>query len=69
MWQNGKNEVVTMRKMWGGQEGEKILHTAHRTTTSHAAIEDQRQWHMRYTYFYIAVGGKLPYGVKPSERP
>lgn len=36
---NGKNEVVVMREMWGLQHGESILHTAHRTTTSHAAWE------------------------------
>lgn len=36
---NGKNEVVVMREMWGIKHGEKILHTAHRTTTSHTAWE------------------------------
>ena len=36
---NGKNEVVAMREMWGLEKGEKILHTAHRTTTSRAAWE------------------------------
>lgn len=37
---NGKNEVVSMRELYGLQElGERILHTAHRTTTSHAAFE------------------------------
>ena len=36
---NGKNEVVTMRELWGVRNGERILHTAHRTTTSHAAWE------------------------------
>lgn len=36
---NGKNEVVVMREMWGIKNGERILHTAHRTTTSHAAWE------------------------------
>lgn len=34
---NGKNEVVVMREMYGLRNGEKILHTAHRTTTSTAA--------------------------------
>ena len=34
---NGKNEVVVIREMWGLEKGEKILHTAHRTTTSTAA--------------------------------
>lgn len=36
---NGKNEVVVIREMEGLHRGEKILHTAHRTTTSHAAWE------------------------------
>lgn len=34
---NGKNEVVAIREMWGLINGEHILHTAHRTTTSSAA--------------------------------
>lgn len=37
---NGKNEVVVMREFYGLVErGEHILHTAHRTTTTHAAWE------------------------------
>ena len=36
---NGKNEVVAMRELWGLKKGEKILHTAHRTTTSRSAWE------------------------------
>ncbi len=36
---NGKNEVVVMREIWGLANGEQILHTAHRTTTSHASWE------------------------------
>lgn len=36
---NGKNEVVAMRELYGLREGEKILHTAHRTTTSRSAWE------------------------------
>lgn len=36
---NGKNEIAAIREMWGLQQGEHILHTAHRTTTSHAAWE------------------------------
>ncbi len=36
---NGKNEVVAIREMWGLENGENILHTAHRTTTSHSAWE------------------------------
>ena len=36
---NGKNEVVVIRELWGLTEGERVLHTAHRTSTSHAAWE------------------------------
>lgn len=36
---NGKNEVVVIREMWGLVNGERILHTAHRTTTTHVAWE------------------------------
>ena len=36
---NGKNEIVVMREMWGLRNGERILHTAHRTTTSHSSWE------------------------------
>ena len=34
---NGKNEIVAMREIYGLTHGEKILHTAHRTTTSASA--------------------------------
>lgn len=36
---NGKNEIVAIREMYGLKKGEKILHTAHRTTTTHSAWE------------------------------
>ena len=36
---NGKNEVIVMREMIGLVNGERICHTAHRTTTSHTAYE------------------------------
>ena len=36
--QNGKNEIVAIRELKGLNDGEKILHTAHRTTTSAAAF-------------------------------
>lgn len=34
---NGKNEIVAIREIYGLVHGEKILHTAHRTTTSSSA--------------------------------
>lgn len=36
---NGKNEVIIAREMYGLLNGEHILHTAHRATTSHSAWE------------------------------
>ncbi|GGN54899.1 terminase large subunit [Oceanobacillus indicireducens] len=37
--QNGKNEIVAIRELHGLKNGERILHTAHRTNTSKAAFE------------------------------
>lgn len=37
--QNGKNEVIAIREMYGLMCGERILHTAHRTSTTHTAWE------------------------------
>lgn len=37
--QNGKNEVVAIRELYGLTQGERILHTAHRTSTSRSAWE------------------------------
>ena len=36
---NGKNEVVSMVELCALQDGRSVMHTAHRTTTSHAAWE------------------------------
>lgn len=36
---NGKSECVIMRELWAFTNGEKVLHTAHRTTTSHSSWE------------------------------
>lgn len=36
---NGKNEIVAIRELWGLEKGQQMLHTAHRTTTSHVAWE------------------------------
>lgn len=36
---NGKNEILTIIEMWGLANGLRILHTAHRTTTTHVAWE------------------------------
>lgn len=36
---NGKNEIVSMREFYGLTHGERMLHTAHRTTTSSSAAK------------------------------
>lgn len=36
---NGKSELLIMRAIYGLQNGERVLYTAHRTTTSHSAWE------------------------------
>lgn len=36
---NGKGEILAIREMYGLMNGEQILHTAHRATTSHSAWE------------------------------
>lgn len=36
---NGKSEILLMRELYGLFNGEKVNHTAHRTTTSHNAWE------------------------------
>lgn len=36
---NGKNEIIVMRELWGLVHGERMCHTAHRTSTSHSAWE------------------------------
>lgn len=36
---NGKNEIAAIREMAGLLNGEQMLHTAHRTTTSHSSWE------------------------------
>lgn len=36
---NGKSEIIIMRTLYGLENGEKMLYTAHRTTTSHSFFE------------------------------
>lgn len=36
---NGKNEIAAIVEMWAVENGLRVLHTAHRTTTSHTAWE------------------------------
>ena len=59
---NGKNELVVMREMWGLENGEAILHTAHKTTTSHMAWE--RCVRMMLNAGYVELGR-----VRKDETP
>lgn len=36
---NGKSEILIMRAIYGVSHGERVMYTAHRTTTSHNAWE------------------------------
>lgn len=60
---NGKNEVVVARELFGLVElGERICHTAHKTTTSHAAWERLRR--LMIEAGYVELGRR-----KKDERP
>ncbi len=59
---NGKNEVIVMRELWGLANGEKILHTAHKTTTSHSAWD--RLVHVLSECGYVELGRR-----KKNEEP
>ena len=41
---NGKTEVAMARCLWGLKQGEKILYTAHRTSTAHSIWERLRRF-------------------------
>jgi len=77
---NGKNEVVVMREMWGLKAGEHILHTAHRTTTTHSAWErlldllEKAKIEVVSSYkafgkecIEIAGGGKIQFRTRTSK--
>lgn len=77
---NGKNEIVSIREMWGLAAGEHILHTAHRTTTTHSAWErlldllekagiDVVSSYRAYgkEHIEIAGGGKVEFRTRTSK--
>ena len=63
--QNGKNEIIAVRELYGLFAGEKICHTAHRTTTSRAAWE--RLCHILAEMGYVELG-RLSAKEKPPEK-
>lgn len=77
---NGKNEVLVMRELWGLKHGEHILHTAHRTTTTHAAWErlldrlEKAEIEVASTYraygkehIYLKDGGRIEFRTRTSK--
>ncbi len=76
---NGKNEIVAIREMYGLKQGEAIIHTAHRTTTSHEAWErlcellDQAKIKYKATKQYgletirLDKGGKISFRTRSSK--
>ncbi len=62
---NGKNEVIVMREFAGLVDGERILHTAHKTTTSHEAWE--RLVRVINDAGYVELGRKKK-GEKPPKK-
>lgn len=59
---NGKNELIVMVELYALEHGLRVLHTAHRTTTSHTAWE-------RLCKLYIANGHKEITRAKKGEEP
>ena len=54
--QNGKGEILAIREIWGLMNGEKIIHTAHKTSTSSSAF--QRLLKILTDAGYIELGRK-----------
>lgn len=60
---NGKNEIVSIREMWGLENGEHICHTAHRVSTAHSA------WQRLIKILNDAGYEEVPRKVKGMEIP
>ena len=63
--QNGKGEVLTMRELWGLRNGENICHTAHKTSTSHAAFV--RLIKLLSDSGYVELGRKKKGRIDPAK--
>lgn len=62
---NGKNEVIAAREFWGLTTGERICHTAHRVSTSHAAWERLRK--LLTDAGYVELGRKVKDETPPAK--
>ena len=63
--QNGKGEVLTMRELWGINNGENICHTAHKTSTSHSAFV--RLFKLLTDAGYVELGRKKKGHEAPAK--
>lgn len=63
--QNGKGEILVMREMWGLVNGEKICHTAHKTSTSHSAFV--RLMKVLSDAGYVELGRKKKGRIDPAK--
>ena len=77
---NGKSEAVVIRILWGLKNGEHILYTAHRTTTTHAIWErvydmcEKSRMKIESSYkafgkehIEITKGGKIEFRTRTSK--
>ena len=77
---NGKGEILVMRELWGLAHGEKIMHTAHRTPTSHSAWErlynlvkasglviTSEYRAMGKEHIYVEGGGRIEFRTRTSK--
>lgn len=77
---NGKGEVLTMRELWGLANGERIMHTAHRSSTSHSAWErlydlvkkagyviESEYRAMGKEHIFIEGGGRIEFRTRTSK--
>lgn len=63
--QNGKGEILTMREFYGLVNGENIIHTAHKTSTSHSAFV--RLMKILTDAGYVETGRKKKGRVDPPK--
>lgn len=77
---NGKGEILIMRELWGLKNSEKIMHTAHRTSTSHSAWErlysavkaagldiESEYRAMGKEHIYLSNGGRIEFRTRTSK--
>lgn len=63
--QNGKGEILAMRELWGLVNGERMCHTAHKTSTSHSAFV--RLMKLLTDAGYVETGRKKKGRIDPDK--